>query len=183
MSLPVEKTLKDLVISSIDGDEHAFHLLYERLNNALFKYILSRTKDRDDAADILQDVFVDLWKALENFSYTSEGQFYGFVFVITKRKLGRHYKTKKVHDEFDENSLEQSFELDVERKDDIRVLLEGIEQLGEKYRTVIELRYWSGLTFAEIGKLVGDKETTVKVRHHRALKLLEDILKQHEKSE
>jgi len=180
VSLPTEKTLKDLVISSIDGDEYAFHLLYERLNNTLFKYILARTKDRDDATDILQEVFIDLWRAFENFNYSSDGQFYGFVFIITKRKLGRHYKNKKVHDEYDENSLEQSFELDVEHRDDMRVLVQAVNRLTDKYRSVIELRYWSGLTFGEIGKLVGDKETTVKVRHHRALKLLETILKENE---
>jgi RNA polymerase sigma-70 factor, ECF subfamily len=180
VSLPEEKTLKDLVISSTTGDERAFHLLYERLNDPLFKYIVSRTKDRDDAIDILQDVFIDIWRALQTFTYISEGQFYGFVFVVTKRKLGRHYKAKRINDEFDENSLEHSYVPNVEKEDDTRVLLEAIENLGEKYRTVVELRYWSGLTFGEIGKLLEEKETTVKVRHHRALKLLENLLEKYE---
>ncbi|MCK5095744.1 MAG: sigma-70 family RNA polymerase sigma factor [Candidatus Pacebacteria bacterium] len=180
MSLPKEKTLENLVISSVKGDERAFRFLYERLNDPLFKYILSRTKDRDDATDILQDVFVDLWRALDTFTYTSDGQFYGFVFTITKRKLGKHYKNKKVFREIDENLLENSYKMDVEFADDARILMKAIEELKEKYRTVIKLRYWSGLTFPEMGKLLGDKETTVKVRHHRALKLLEDILKTYE---
>ncbi|MCK5027470.1 MAG: sigma-70 family RNA polymerase sigma factor [Candidatus Pacebacteria bacterium] len=180
MSLPKEKTLRDLVISSTRGDEHAFHLLYERINDSLFKYILSRTKHRDDAIDILQEVFIDLWKAFETFTYSSDGQFYGFVFIVTKRKLGKHYKTKRVTIELDENALEHSYRIDVEKIDDTRVLMNAVELLTEKYRTVVELRYWSGLTFGEIGKLLGDKETTVKVRHHRALKMLETILQEHE---
>lgn len=164
----------------MQGDEHAFHLLYERLNDPLFKYILSRTKDRDDALDMLQEVFTDIWKSLGTFVYSSEGQFYGFVFVIVKRKLGKYYKTRHSVDELDENSLENSYEIDVEHLDDVRTLMEAIKQLNGKYRTVIELRYWSGLTFGEIGKLIGDKETTVKVRHHRALKLLEEILQKYD---
>jgi len=56
-----------------------------------------------------------------------------------------------------------------------------IEKLPEKYRTVIELRHWSGLTFGEIGKFIGEKETTVKVRHHRALKMLETHWKNYER--
>jgi RNA polymerase sigma-70 factor (ECF subfamily) len=73
-----------------------------------------------------------------------------------------------------------SVERDVEHADDIRVLLQHIHTMSEKYRTVIELRYWSGLTFGEIGKLIGEKETTVKVRHHRALKQLEIMLQKYD---
>ena len=180
MSLPNKNTLKNLIISSIEGDEQSFHRLYNRLNSPLFKYIISRTKDRDDATDILQEVFVDVWKALQTFTYTSDGQFYGFVFTITKRKLGRHYKTQKITCELDENALEHSYERNVELADDIRVLMEAVGGLKEKYRTVVELRYWSGLTFGEIGKMLARKETTVKVQHHRALKLLENILQEYE---
>jgi RNA polymerase sigma-70 factor (ECF subfamily) len=181
VSLLDEKTLKDLVISSAEGDEYAFHLLYERLSDSLFKYILSRTKDRDDAIDILQEVFIDLWKAFQTFTYASESEFYSFIFVITKRKLGKHYKTKRISEPFDENILEHSNQLNVGQIDDARTLLKAIEGLSEKYRTVVELHYWSGLTFGEIGKLVGDKETTVKVRHHRAIKMLEVFYQKHER--
>jgi RNA polymerase sigma-70 factor (ECF subfamily) len=180
VSLIEQKTLKSLILSSKNGDEQAFHLLYQRLNDPFFKYILSRTKDRDDAMDILQEVFIDLWKAFQTFQYNSDAQFYGFAFTIIKRKLEKHYKKPRSYDELDENSLEFSDTPDMERADDIRVLMTAIGGLKERDRTVIELHYWSGLTFGEIGKLINDKETTVKVRHHRALKLLESLLNKKE---
>ena len=110
----------------------------------------------------------------------AEFKFYGFIFLVTKRKLGKYYKTKTVHEEFNENTLENSYQLNVEHIDDMRVLMKAVEKLKEGYRTVVELRYWSGLTFGEIGKLLEEKETTVKVRHHRALKMLETLLQEHE---
>lgn len=180
MSLLKDTPLKELVLSSISGDEYAFHLLFERLHDPLFKYILSRTKDRDEALDLLQDVFIDLWSGIDRFVYSSDGQFYGFVFTITKRKLGKHYKSKRTHELFDENILEHSTGTNEEHRDDVRVLMQAIGELKDGYRTVIELRYWSGLTFGEIGKLLEEKETTVKVRHHRALKMLEGILQTYE---
>ena len=73
VSLPQKKDVENLVILSTKGDEIAFRELYERLNNTLFKYIVSRTKSRDDAMDLLQDVFIDLWRGLQKFSYKSEG--------------------------------------------------------------------------------------------------------------
>ena len=180
VSLPKKEAIKNLVILSTKGDETAFHALYERLNNTLFKYIVSRTKDRDDATDLLQDVFIDLWKGLQRFSYKSESQFYGFVFKITKRKLSKHYKTNRKTLELDENTPGQNYEMDVEKIDDVRIMTEAINKLREKNRIVIELRYWSELTFSEIGTILNCKETTVKVRHHRALKTLEEIMKEYE---
>jgi len=180
VNLPRKKDIENLVILSSQGDEIAFRGLYESLNNTLFKYIASRTRDRDEAKDLLQDVFIDLWKGLQNFSYSSESQFYGFVFIIIKRKLSKHYKTNRQTLELNENAPGQNYEMDVEKEDDIRVMKEIISKLKEKNRIVIELHYWSGLTFNEIGTILNCKETTVKVRHHRALKTLEEIMKKYE---
>lgn len=180
VSLPKKKNIKNLVILSAQGDEKAFRELYECLNDTLFKYIVSRTRNRDDAIDLLQDVFIDLWRSLQKFSYMSEGQFYGFVFKITKRKLSKHYKTNKPTVELDENTPEQSYEMDIELNDNIRIMTEMVGKLKEKNRIVMELRYWSGLTFGEIGVVLNCKETTVKVRHHRALQTLKEIMKEYE---
>ncbi|MBU0722733.1 RNA polymerase sigma factor [Patescibacteria group bacterium] len=179
MSLPKKKDIKNLIVLSTQGDEKAFHGLYERLNNTLFRYVLSRTGDRDIAIDLLQDVFIDLWRGLQKFTYSSEEQFYGFVFKIIKRKLSVYYKKHQTTLEIDENDLEQSHERDVELADDLRILTTTVGKLKEKSRVVIELRYWSGLTFREIGVILNCKETTVKVRHHRALKTLQEIMKEY----
>jgi len=179
VSLPRKKDIKNLIILSTQGDENAFHGLYERLNGTLFKYIVSRTGDRDIAIDLLQDVFIDLWRGLQKFTYSSEGQFYGFVFKIIKRKISVYYKKRQITLEIDENNLEQSYERNVELADDLRILTTIVGKLKEKSRVVIELRYWSGLTFREIGIILNCKETTVKVRHHRALKTLQEMMKKY----
>lgn len=180
LGLPKKKKIENLVILSSQGDKTAFHGLYDSLNDTLFKYIVSRTKDRDEATDLLQDVFIDLWRGLQKFSYSSENQFYGFVFTITKRKLSKHYKAGRTTIELDENTPGQNYEMDVEKIDDVRIMTEAINKLREKNRIVIELRYWSELTFSEIGTILNCKETTVKVRHHRALKTLEELMKKYE---
>jgi len=166
----------------MQGDEKAFQVLYNHLSDPLFRYILARTKDRDDTFDVMQDVFVDLWKGLQRFSYQSEGQFYGFVFTITKRKLSKHYRLIKKHGDLSYmDHIDDLYEImPIETKDDLRVTIEATEQLKNKYKEVIELRYWSDLSFADIAKLLGEKETTVKVRHHRAIKQLEEIIKRYE---
>jgi len=179
VNLPRKKDIENLIVLSTQGDETAFHELYEHLNNTLFKYIISRTGDRDTAIDLLQDFFIDLWRGLQKFTYSSEEQFYGFVFKIIKRKLSVYYKKRKTTIEIDENDIEQSYERDVELADDLRILTNFVGKLKEKSRIVIELRYWSGLTFNEIGVVLNCKETTVKVRHHRALKDLQEIMKKY----
>jgi len=57
--------LQKLIEKTKNRDERAFQAIFELLSNRLFKYALSRSKSRDDALDIVQETFVELWKALD----------------------------------------------------------------------------------------------------------------------
>ena len=163
---------------SVDKDRGAFDELYFLLEDQLFRFIVSRVRDRVRAKDILQDVLVDIWKAMQSFSYKSDAQFYGLVFLITKRKIIRHIETEKrnayVLLEDNQDYAEE------EEKTDPVFILEAVKSLKDKYREVVELRYWSRLSFREIGNMVGSKEEAVRARHHRALKMLNNYYKKHE---
>lgn len=170
-----ETSIKELIQKSVSGDEGAFLLLYEHLNDRLFAFIYARTRNRDDALDLLQEVFVDLWQALDGFSYSSDSEFYGFVFTITKRKLSKHYSaTAKDAQRVD--TADGLVMPDIDRLNNEQTLEAAMVHLKPMYREVLELRYWSELSFAEIAHILKTKETTVKVRHHRAVKQLQKIL-------
>ncbi|MCH7529608.1 sigma-70 family RNA polymerase sigma factor [Patescibacteria group bacterium] len=166
-----------LIEEARNGSEKAFREIFEHLNDRLFLYCLSHTKGRDDALDILQDTFVELWIGLQKFSYKSDEAFYGFIFTILKRKLIRYYKkSKRKTVSLEENGLDPSYEME---KEDHRYLLRHISALGEKYQDLLRLRYWSGMTFGEISSVLGITESAAKVRHHRALQKLRVNLHEH----
>ncbi|MCP6719299.1 MAG: RNA polymerase sigma factor [Patescibacteria group bacterium] len=163
--------LKILVEKSQKGNKDAFREIFDRFSDKFFAYTFSRTSNRDDALDIVQDTFIDLWKGLKKFKYRSNEAFHGFIFTIVKRKLSKHYKSKdKVV------SLDRISEKDMGQskigQEDHQYVLKHVDALDPKYQDLLRLRYWSGMTFGEIASTLNITETNAKVRHHRALKKL-----------
>jgi len=176
--LESDLSLKELIGASKEGDTNAFHELYERLNQPVFGFVAARTNSRDDAKDVLQDIFIDVWRALPKFSYSSDKELYSFVYTIAKRKLARYYNSQGKTIQYTEQHIRENYEnIDPESMSFLPI----IQKLKPKYREVLELRYWSQLPFADIAKFLKTQETTVKVRHHRALQQLEVLIVNYEK--
>lgn len=163
------ENLSVLVASVKAGKQDAFREIFEHLHARVFGYVLSHTPERDDALDITQEAFVDIWKALRKFSYKSDEEFYGFVFLVVKRKIARFYKTRRVTVPIDENITDKSFE---EGHEDHRFLVKQVQTLTAKYQELLRLRYWGGMKLAEAAAVLGITEGTAKVWHHRALQEL-----------
>ncbi len=170
-----DRTLEALVLQSAQGDEVALRALTSAVTRPLFPYLMSRTKSRDEAKDVLQDTLVDVWQSLARFSYRSDAEFFAFVFTIAKRKLGRiHMMQAKEeplgdwHDVADGDALSQA---------QTSLAVSGaLTKLSGKDKEIVTLRYWSGLSFLSIGRILSMSEGAVRVRHHRALHELEETL-------
>jgi RNA polymerase sigma-70 factor, ECF subfamily len=165
--------ITELVRKSAQGNPDSFKQLYEQLIDKVFAYVRYRTASEDNAIDVTQEVFVDIYKALPGFTYSSKEQFYGFVFTITKRKLAKHYADKhiqaaKVTTEFNEDNHQESLLDPVIQSDVARALT----TLDDTAREIVVLHHWSRYSFPEIAALIHMTESAVRVRHHRALKLL-----------
>ena len=166
--------LQRLVTQSAQGDAESFRMLVAHLDTKLFAYVHSRTSSREAAIDLVQDVLVDVWKALQKFTYTSDAGFYRFVYTIAKRHLYRVWRSPKTVslEDIGETS-EEPVETPV---DDHLFVASAVERLEKTAREIVVLRHWSGFSFQEIGEMLGMKETAVRVRHHRALAHLRDSL-------
>lgn len=165
--------INELISKSAQGSSDCFQRLYELLIDKVFAYVRYRTNSEDDALDITQEVFVDIYKALPGFTYSSPDQFYGFVFTITKRKLAKYYANRqtqaaKTTSEFNEDNYSES-PLDVEAQSDVE---RALSTLDDTTREIVVLHHWSRYSFPEIAALIHMTESAVRVRHHRALKSL-----------
>ena len=167
--------LANLLAQSAKGDALSYRGVFDHLRGRIFCYILSRCSNRDDAHDITQTVFIDLWQALPKFVYTSDEEFYGFVFLIAKRKLGKHYRSRKPHVELDDRFIADNYHISTE---DYRHLEHLLKKLSSRQQEILRLRYWSGLAFKEIATILRIREGTAKVWHHRAVKKLEAIVQE-----
>ena len=145
--------LENKLQACIEGDPESFRYIFDYVKDRLFAYILSRAGNREDALDITQEVFVDLWRALARFEYRSLGQFYAFMFLVARRRLVKFYRSRRPQVELNEvNVGEQKAE---SYFDDHRDLFLGLQNLNRKYQEVLRLRYWSGFSHQEIGRILG----------------------------
>lgn len=171
-----------LIADAKRGDKQAFRAIFEALHARVFSYACSHVKEREDAVDITQETFVELWKALSGFQYRSDEEFYGFVFLIARRKIGRSYRKSATRSEvpLSESHSDVGY---TEEHEDHRFLIRQIETLAEKYQELIRLRYWGGMKLAEAAAVLGISEDTAKVWHHRALQHLREKINTYENYE
>lgn len=165
------------ILNNAHTDESMFRALYERTSPQVFRYILTRTRRRDESLDILERVYTSLWQSLKGFRYQSDDAFYAFLYTIVRRMIWRmnwgQRTTVELTDDYDIAAPE-------EMREDYRFLFAALATLPTKQRLVIELRYFSDFSFNEIAHALGITEGNAKVLHHRALAKLQTHIPHHE---
>lgn len=137
-------------------------------------------KDRQLAEDVAQEVFIKVYKGLDNFR--GQSSIYTWIYRITvnlcRDKL-RSFSWRRLVFTDDLQVLTKSEEdteasaLKEVRKQE---LLNHILKLPDHYREVLALHYFEELPTAEIAAIIDQNEITVRTRLHRARKALKDIL-------
>lgn len=173
MDIKPKRELESLIEEARDGRTEAFREIFNQFSDRLYGYAISRTASKEDALDVVQDTFVDLWGGLQKFQYRSDEEFGGFVFKILKRKIGRQHRLRRGDISLEDMNVEESYEIEVE---DYRFIANNVDSLLPKYREVVKLRYWGQMSYGEIASALNIKEGTAKVRHHRAIEKLKENL-------
>lgn len=141
----------------------------EKYANMVYRIAFSRTKNKYDADDILQEVFMKYIKY--NVEYTSEEHKKAWLIkttINTSKTLLTSAWFRKT------TEMPDTLATTMEEKSEVYY---AVMKLPVKYRTVIHLFYYEELSIAQISSLLESKESTIKSQLHRARKLLEDILK------
>lgn len=172
--------LQEYIRKASTGDKSAFRGVFDATNDKVFRFLLGQLRDRDQALDTLQDVFIDLWKGLPKFQYHSEEEFWGFVFLIARRKVYAHRRgAEKLPMALESETLEFLHEAThpgVFPHEDYRTLESAMRKISALSKEIITMRHWSELSFKEIAIATNTNEGNAKVRHHRALKELQAFL-------
>ncbi|MDQ5930847.1 MAG: hypothetical protein QG674_11 [Patescibacteria group bacterium] len=167
--------LQSLVSKAQAGDEESFRVLFSMLSPRVFRFIRPRAKNREDALDVLQETFIDFWKGISFFSYQGDTSLDAFLYKIASRKLNRIFRSWKrdvslesLEDVEGGSSEQNSLKIDV---------LNALKLLKSTDKEILILRHIEGHSFSEISSLLGKTENTLKVRHHRAILRLRQILR------
>ena len=168
---------------TLNGNVNAYSFLVEKYKHMVFTLTLRIVKNREEAEEVSQDVFVKAYKNLENFKGDSKFStwiykiaYYASLDVIKRNK--RQVKTEDI-DSLYEGNLEnvQDALKDLHEKERKKVINEAILKLNEEERIILTLFYFEELSIKEISKVVSLSDDNIKVKLFRSRKKLASILK------
>lgn len=175
---------KDIIKRVLDGETDAFQEVIDN-NIRLVNHIIYRmVKDETEREDLVQDVFMKVYSKLNSFKF--DAKLSTWIAQIAYHRTLNHLEKKKV-ELFDDLDSEQrgidSLDGKVLSPEDFAVsndrkakLKKEIDQLPNKYKTVITLFHLEDMTYEEIGKIMKLPDGTVKSHLFRARKLLKERL-------
>lgn len=162
--------------------EQGFTAIIKKYQEKLYWHIRRMVIDHDDANDVLQNMFIKVWKGLENFR--EDSRLYTWMYRIAtneclsfieqqKRRssvsmdeVGEGLANKiKADSNFDGNQLKWKLQL-------------AIQQLPEKQRVVFNLRYYDEMPYEEMSRVLDTSEGALKASYHHAAKKIEAFIRE-----
>lgn len=169
----------ELVMLLKQRQEIAFSYLYDHYSASLYSVILSIISDRELSNDILQEVFVKIFRQIETYD-TTKGRLFTWMLNIARNASidairSKNYQQNQQNRELTENIYETGGS--TETNTDKIGLRKIVNKLKEEYRVLVELSYFEGFTQDEISKMLNIPLGTVKTRLRSALIQLKQVIK------
>lgn len=191
----VEPSDSELVARTQSGDPRAFDELVRRYTPRLYGLVYNMTSNHEDTNDMLQDIFAKAYRAIKGFQ--GKSSFYTWMHTIAVnmtinflKKRGRRYNLS-LNDvdagvENDPEFIEATSSNDPHRETNLKELQqrlnEAMMKLSHEHRTVVTMFDIQGMPHAEIAKILGISEGTVRSRLFYAHRQLQNYLDEFRKS-
>jgi RNA polymerase sigma-70 factor (ECF subfamily) len=170
------------------GDGSAFEEIVQRYMKPLYNFVFQYVHSVPEAEDVIQEVFVKIWKKID--TYDQSYKFKTWAYTIAKNTALDALKKKGLvpFSEFEngedgQNSFLQTLvskeplpEEAMEKVDTARFVNRAIDNLPEKYKKVLAMRYKEDYTFREISEKWKQSIDTIKTQHRRAIIQLKKTL-------
>lgn len=167
------------LVEAARRDTAAFGALYERYRDRVYWYLLTRTRDPEDAADLLQQVFLRAFDAFPRYR-PRKGPFAGWLFAIARNAAINFHHRQRATVAWDlvpealRTPLVDDLEAGVLRREAVAQLRTAFATLDEDKRELLVLRFVAGLTAAEIAAVIGKGEAATKKSLSRTMQTLKE---------
>ncbi|MDE3211971.1 MAG: sigma-70 family RNA polymerase sigma factor [Bacteroidota bacterium] len=160
--------------------ERAFTDLIKKYQEKLYWHIRRILVDHEDTNDVLQNMFIKVWKGLDNFR--EDSQLYTWLYRIATNEsltfLEKQKKKASISLSDVENGLSNKLKSDAHfdaNKLEWKLQL-GIQHLPEKQRIVFNLRYYDEMPYEEMSRILDTSEGALKASYHHAAKKIEEFI-------
>lgn len=166
--------------SNIESRNYAFNLLVRKYQQKVYWLIRKMVIDHDDADDLTQEVFIKIWKNLENFR--KDAQLYTWIYRIASNECLNFLSAKKRRFFLPINDVEAELIQKLDNNplvdgDAIQLKLQkAILKLPEKQRLIFNMKYYDDLKYEEISEILGTSVGALKASYHHAVKKIEEFV-------
>lgn len=161
--------------------EAAFTRIINKYQERLYWHIRRMVVNHEDANDVLQNMFIKVWKGLDNFR--EDSQLFTWLYRIATNESLTHIQQQKKRMAYsisdDDSPLVNKLKAD-EHFDEKKLewkLQVAIQQLPEKQRIVFNLRYYEEMPYEEMSRVLDTSEGALKASYHHAVKKIEEFIK------
>lgn len=180
---------KDLAIIEQfqDGDLSAFDELMERYKKRMFSYVYKSVKNWDDTDDLVQEIFIKVFKALPR--WEPRAKFSTWIYTIAHHICIDYHRAKSrkrpsysidnediIYGTPSTDDVYSDPEKVAVEKETGKMIRDALEQLSKRQKEVFVLYHYEGLKIREIAEVLEIAVGTVKIHQHRAMKKLREIL-------
>ena len=165
-----------------DGDQEAFYELYQSTDRTMYSFILSILKNPQDAEEVMQETYLKVWTSAA--SYHSQGKPLAWMFTIARNLCYMKFRDQKHQADMGLDDLNGEevgeFCLPLEQMTDAIVLKAALSILKEDERQIVLLHASAGLKHRDIAADLGLPLATVLSKYNRAMKKLQQYLREEE---
>lgn len=167
--------LQQLLLHIAGGERDALAALYQRTRTAVYGLALSYLKNAQDAQDLTQDVYVQVWDCAAQ--YRPIGSPMGWLLTVCRSLCLMRLRREERHAALSEEEWDAIPARECGLDADERALLQGaLAVLGEEERRIVLLHAVTGMKHREIAALLALPLPTVPSKYHRALKKMRSCL-------
>lgn len=180
MNSNIKYSEQELVSLLLQQNGQAFSYLYDNYSAALFGIINQIIPDKNISADVLQEVFINIWKKITSYDET-KGRLFTWMLNIARNAAIDKARSRPYQNSLKNQPLTESVNTITANSvvnpqvNDIG-LKKLVNRLEQEYRELIELSYFQGFTHEEISKLLNLPLGTVKTRIRTALTQLRTLM-------
>jgi RNA polymerase sigma-70 factor (ECF subfamily) len=169
-----------LVERAKGGESSAFGLLYDHYLPRIYRFVLIKVGQREEAEDITHLTFLKAWQSIDRYSYRGY-PFGSWLYSIARNVVVDYYRNSSPHISLDDTPREPEAAEprpgeNLDTKLDHERVMRAISKLAALEQDVLIMRFVDDLTPKETAKAVGKSEGAVKLIQHRALEKLKKVI-------
>ncbi|MET3978886.1 RNA polymerase sigma factor (sigma-70 family) [Mucilaginibacter sp. UYP25] len=155
----------------------AFNLLLKKYQQKIYWHVRRMVINHDDADDIVQDVFIKIWKNLPGFR--NDAQLYTWMYRIATNECITFLNKKKAKNNISLDDVDYELADTLSSSDQFtgdqiqRKLQEAILTLPDKQRLVFNMKYFDDMKYEEMSDVLGTSVGALKASYHLAVKKIE----------